>query len=40
FDAEEKEALIALPRQSFELAIWSTPKVNADIHVLTELLLV
>jgi transposase len=33
FDAEEKQALIALPRQAFELAVWSTPKVNADIHI-------
>jgi hypothetical protein len=33
FDAEEKEALIALPREPFELAAWSTPKVNADIHI-------
>ncbi|MDQ1393349.1 MAG: hypothetical protein QOF30_2326, partial [Acidimicrobiaceae bacterium] len=33
FDAEEAQALIALPREPFELAAWSTPKVNADIHI-------
>jgi hypothetical protein len=33
FDAEERDALLPLPRQSFELARWSTPKVNPDIHV-------
>ena len=33
FDAEEREALLPLPRQSFELARWSTPKVGPDIHV-------
>lgn len=33
FDAEEREALIPLPREPFELARWSTPKVNPDIHI-------
>ena len=33
FDAEERDALLPLPRQSFELARWSTPKVNPDIHI-------
>ncbi len=33
FDAEEKEALIALPGEAFELAVWSAPKVGPDIHV-------
>jgi len=33
FDAEESQALGALPRQSFELAHWSTGKVGPDIHV-------
>ena len=33
FDAEEAAALGGLPRQRFELARWSTPKVGADLHV-------
>jgi hypothetical protein len=33
FDAEEREALAPLPRDSFELARWSAPKVGPDIHV-------
>ncbi len=33
FDAEEREALLPLPRQSFELARWCRPKVNPDIHI-------
>jgi transposase len=33
FDAEERLALLALPRHGFELARWSSPKVNPDIHV-------
>jgi hypothetical protein len=33
FEAEERSALIALPRARFELARWSTPKVGPDIHV-------
>jgi transposase len=33
FDAEEAAALGPLPRRRFELASWSTPKVNTDIHV-------
>ena len=33
FDAEERQALGPLPRQSFELAHWSTPKVGPDIHI-------
>jgi transposase len=33
FDAEERDALLRLPRQSFELARWSTPTVGPDIHI-------
>jgi hypothetical protein len=33
FDAEESAALLALPRQAFELARWSTAKVGPDIHI-------
>jgi hypothetical protein len=33
FDAEEAAALGPLPRRRFELAAWSTPKVNVDVHV-------
>lgn len=33
FDAEEKQALTVLPREPFELAAWSTPKVGPDIHI-------
>ncbi len=33
FDTEERAALIALPRQAFELAAWSIPKVCPDIHI-------
>ena len=33
FDAEERDALLALPRQGFELARWSTAKVGPDIHI-------
>lgn len=33
FDAEERQALGPLPRQAFELARWSTPKVGPDIHI-------
>jgi transposase len=33
FDAEERDALLPLPRQVFELAKWSTPKVGPDIHI-------
>ena len=33
FDAEEAEALLPLPRQAFELAKWTTPKVGPDIHI-------
>ena len=33
FDAEERDALLALPHDPFELARWSTPKVNPDIHI-------
>ena len=32
FDAEERSALIALPRDRFELARWSVAKVGPDIH--------
>lgn len=33
FDAEEKAALMVLPRVSFELARWNSAKVQPDIHV-------
>ena len=33
FEAEERSSLIALPRERFELARWSSPKVGPDIHV-------
>jgi len=33
FDAEERDALLPLPRDPFELARWSTPKVSPDIHI-------
>lgn len=33
FDAEEADTLLVLPPRPFELASWSTPKVNPDIHV-------
>jgi transposase len=33
FEAEERDALLPLPRHPFELARWSTPKVNPDIHI-------
>jgi hypothetical protein len=33
FDAEEHNALLPLRREPFELARWSTPKVNPDIHI-------
>ena len=33
FDAEERDALIPLPRNAFELARWCRPKVNPDIHI-------
>lgn len=33
FDAHERHVLLALPRNSFELASWSRPKVHPDIHV-------
>ncbi|HEX2064132.1 MAG TPA: hypothetical protein VHE80_06895, partial [Acidimicrobiales bacterium] len=33
FDAEEHQRLLPLPRDRFELARWSTPKVNPDIHI-------
>jgi hypothetical protein len=33
FEAEEKEALVLLPPEPFELARWSSPKVPPDIHV-------
>jgi len=33
FDAEERDALLPLPRTRFELARWSSPKVQPDIHV-------
>ena len=33
FEAEERSQLIGLPRERFELARWSNPKVGPDIHV-------
>ena len=33
FEALEADALIGLPREPFELAAWSTPKVGPDCHV-------
>jgi hypothetical protein len=33
FDAEEADALLALPAAPFELARWCTPKVGPDIHI-------
>ena len=33
FDAVEADALLGLPPESFELAVWSTPKVAPDCHV-------
>ncbi|MGH9045906.1 MAG: IS21 family transposase [Acidimicrobiales bacterium] len=33
FDAVEKEALAPLPKVAFELAHWSSAKVNVDIHI-------
>jgi transposase len=33
FDATERDALLPLPRNAFELARWSTPTVNPDIHI-------
>ena len=33
FDATERDALLPLPRDPFELARWSTPTVNPDIHI-------
>lgn len=33
FDATERDALLPLPRDGFELARWSTPTVNPDIHI-------
>ncbi len=33
FDGEERDALLPLPRDAFELAKWSMPKVGPDIHI-------
>ncbi|GAC1600800.1 MAG: IS21 family transposase [Acidimicrobiales bacterium] len=33
FDAEERPAMLELPRQAFELARWSSAKVGPDIHI-------
>ncbi len=33
FNAVEREALTALPRQRFEAATWSRPKVGTDCHI-------
>ena len=33
FEAEERAALTALPRRSFEIATWSSTTVHPDIHV-------
>jgi hypothetical protein len=33
FDAEEREALLPLPRTPFEIATWSSTTVHPDIHV-------
>jgi len=33
FEEIERQALLALPSRPFELARWSTPKVNPDIHI-------
>lgn len=33
FDAAERELLLPLPREPFEVARWSTPKVGVDCHV-------
>jgi len=33
FDAEERAALQPLPAAPFELARWSTPRVNPDVHI-------
>jgi hypothetical protein len=36
FQATERPALLALPRQPYELAVWSHPKVHPDIHITVE----
>lgn len=33
FGAVEREALLPLPAEPFELAVWSTPKVGPDCHI-------
>jgi hypothetical protein len=33
FQASEQPALLALPAEPYELAIWATPKVAADCHI-------
>jgi transposase len=36
FQAIERQALLELPAQPYELAVWSTPKVHADLHIAVE----
>jgi transposase len=36
FDTQEKDKLLPLPEQPFELATWSRAKVNIDYHVVVE----
>lgn len=36
FQASEQHALVPLPTQPYELAVWSTPKVHPDCHVTVE----
>jgi len=36
FQASEQHALVPLPTQPYELAVWSTPKAHPDCHVTVE----
>jgi hypothetical protein len=36
FQATERPVLLPLPAQPYELAVWSAPKVHADIHITVE----
>lgn len=36
FESQEKEKLLALPAQPFEMAIWTKAKVNIDYHVVVD----
>lgn len=36
FEATEREALLALPGRDYEMAVWSTPTVAQDTHVVVE----